>query len=496
MTVATNVNQWKNTHGVIDWFNRITDKNRSSFFQFDIENFYPSILLQLFNEAIQYAKLHTEISNDDMSIIMHARKSLLFHDKIPWEKRNNADDFDVPMGSYDGGEVCELIGIFLLHKLGDIVNQNNLGLYRDDGLGIMKRVGRPEIERRKKKIVQLFKVYQLNITIQTNLQTVNFLDVQLDLKSNIFKPYLKPNNEPVYINVKSNHPPNVIKQIPAGLSKRLSEISSNEEVFNSVIPVYEQALRNSGFTESLQYVQSESQPVNREEKQEKRNRKRKIIWFNPPYSLNVKTYIGKTFLKLISTHFHKQHVLHKIFNRNTVKVSYSCTKNISTVISNHNLNLMCNNNVQRQTCNCRVKGNCPLENKCLSSNIVYGAWVNNVTDNEENDYLGLSKPPFKERLGNHIKSFNNCRYINDTELAKHIWALKNNGKVYSIKWRIVQEVHGKLVSGMCRLCLTEKLEIIDYPNKEILLNSNCIQKCRHENEYLLSNFAKCNDSMD
>ena len=94
------------------------------------------------------------------------------------------------------------------------MEKNDIGLYRDDGLGIMKRIGGPEIERRKKKIIQIFKQHRLSITIETDLHTVQYLDVEFDLKNNLYKPYRKPNNDPLYINVKSNHPPNIIKQIP------------------------------------------------------------------------------------------------------------------------------------------------------------------------------------------------------------------------------------------------------------------------------------------
>ena len=64
---------------------------------------------------------------------------------------------------------------------------------------------------------------------------------------------------------------------------------------------------------------------------------RKIIWFNPPYSLNVETNIGKTFLKLIDKYFLKTNKFHKIFNRNNVKVSYSgCLPNFANMIKLHN----------------------------------------------------------------------------------------------------------------------------------------------------------------
>jgi hypothetical protein len=58
---------------------------------------------------------------------------------------------------------------------------------------------------------------------------------------------MKPNNKLQYINVESSHPPTILKSIPQGINKRLSEISSNKEVFNEAAPAYQQALDESGF---------------------------------------------------------------------------------------------------------------------------------------------------------------------------------------------------------------------------------------------------------
>ena len=66
----------------------------------------------------------------------------------------------------------------------------------------------------------------------------------------------------------------------------------------------------------------------KEQRKQKRNRSRNIIWFNPPFSSNVITNVAKLFLNLLNLHFPKSNKLHKIFNRNTVKVSYCCTENL------------------------------------------------------------------------------------------------------------------------------------------------------------------------
>ena len=64
-----------------------------------------------------------------------------------------------------------------------------------------------------------------------------------------------------------------------------------------------------------------------------KQRKRNIIWFNPPFSKNVATKIGTYFLKLIFKHFPRDHKFHKIFNRNNIKVSYNCMPNIKSAVS-------------------------------------------------------------------------------------------------------------------------------------------------------------------
>ena len=67
---------------------------------------------------------------------------------------------------------------------------------------------------------------------------------------------------------------------------------------------------------------------------------RKIIWFNPPYSRSEKTNIVKNFLHLLVKHFPVNNKMHKIFNKNTVKVSHSCMKTMDSIISGHNCNIL------------------------------------------------------------------------------------------------------------------------------------------------------------
>ena len=77
----------------------------------------------------------------------------------------------------------------------------------------------------RKNIITLFKNEGLGITIDTNLTETDFLDVTFNLATGKFFPYRKPNNIPLYINVKSNHPPSIIKDLPKMINKRLSDFS-------------------------------------------------------------------------------------------------------------------------------------------------------------------------------------------------------------------------------------------------------------------------------
>ena len=75
-----------------------------------------------------------------------------------------------------------------------------------------------------------------------------------DLPSGKYWPYKKPNNEPLYIHSKSNHPPSILKHLPKNINDRLSSISCDEAEFDKAKPAYEQALKNSGFNSTLTYT--------------------------------------------------------------------------------------------------------------------------------------------------------------------------------------------------------------------------------------------------
>ena len=90
---------------------------------------------------------------------------------------------------------------------------------------------------------------------------------------------------------------------------------------------------------------------------QKTKRKRKVIYFNPPYSLGVSTRIGAIFLKIFDKCFAKPNPLYKIFNRDTVKVSYRTTPNMKQIVTGHNTHILSRNKQEQEqtdkkTCSC------------------------------------------------------------------------------------------------------------------------------------------------
>ena len=67
---------------------------------------------------------------------------------------------------------------------------------------------------------------------------MNFLDVTLNLQEETFSQYRKPNNDPLYVDSRSNHPPSIIKHISEAINKRISTLSSDQTTFNLSAPFY------------------------------------------------------------------------------------------------------------------------------------------------------------------------------------------------------------------------------------------------------------------
>ena len=141
------------------------------------------------------------------------------------------------------------------------------------------------------------------------------------------------------------------------ITDRLWKNSSNEKVFNESKGDYGNTLKQSGYTNKIlkyqQLITSNS----------KQNRRRNIIWFNPPFSRNVSTNVAKKFLQLLGKHFHLFNSFQKIFNCNTIKVSCCCTKSLGNIIKSDNKKLISSYDQIILSCNCRRKEECPLERR-------------------------------------------------------------------------------------------------------------------------------------
>ena len=141
---------------------------------------------------------------------------------------------------------------------------------------------------------------------------------------------------------KSNHPPSILQNIPLSINKRLSKISANKDIFDATAPIYQAELKKNGYNHTLEFDPSATT-------NKRRTRTRKVIYFNPPYSINVKTNIGAKFLRLIDHHFPPGSPLHPLINRKRVKLSYRCLPNLKTQIEKHYFKILNPGNKAPQT---------------------------------------------------------------------------------------------------------------------------------------------------
>ena len=485
------LNQWKDKDAVIDWFKGIENKSNCTFVVFDIEEFYPSISEKLLKDSITYAENHIEMSAKEKEVLFHCRRSLLFHNDEPWIKSKGNKDFDVTMGSNDGAEICELVGLYLLSLIAEKYRKEDTGLYRDDGLAIIRSRNGRQADVYRKNITKIMKDNGLKIEVKCNLKSVDYLDITFNLENGTYRPFKKPNNNPRYVHIESNHPQNITKQIPKSISKRISTNSSSEAIFDDAAPYYNDRLREAGYPEEIQYT---DEIRNTQDRTRSRNRKRNVIWFNPPFCKSVETNVGRTFLRLVDKHFPRTHKYHKIFNRNTLKVSYSCMDNMENIIKQHNRKVVKPIAAEEERmCDCQRPEDCPLDGKCLTTNVNYSAVVTHSERREntvKKTYIGVTEPQWKKRYRVHQHTFNNRGTPNDTSLSKYIWELKDRGIEYNIKWSILKRAPGyRKSSKTCGLCLMEKVLICEFPDKVNLLNdkSELVSKCRHSNKHLLKN---------
>ena len=477
------LNQWKSTPDVITWFKDIERKNTKRFIQLDVVNFYPSITEELLKNAIEWSRQFVNITSEDEKIIIETKNSILLNDGEPWSKKG-VSNFDIAQGSYDGAECAELVGLFLLADLEKLDPRLNIGIYRDDCLAVTN-ASRKQTEDLKKKMCEIFAKHNLKTTATANLMKVDFLDVTLALDDGTFKAFNKPNNIPQYVHRHSNQPPSVIRNIPPSINKRLSTISSDEKMFQTAVPLFQEAIKKSGYDFTLKFDPSASNKPTTKKKN--RTRKGHILWFNPPYNHTVTTNVGKEFLNLVDQCFPPGNPLRKIFNRNNVKISYSTTPNMAQIISGKNQKIMGKKN-DVKTCSCpkNKKAHCPLDQKCISENIIYQATVSEP-NKETKTYIGQTSCTFKARLAVHKQTFEDENKNGQTALSNYIHSRKNKGFDPTVTWKLIDR--GKTftpVTGECQLCIKEAFYILFKPElAKLNSRSEIFSACFHKKPALL-----------
>ena len=219
----------------------------------------------------------------------------------------------------------------MLEELSTKFGKKNEGLYWEDELAIPKNCTGRQADKARKELSTIFETFGLKITATGNQKIVKFQDITFNLHNSSHQPYRKPNDDPLFIHSQSNRPPSITKQLPKTINNRISTLSSDRFSFDAALVLYVEALRQSNFNAKLRYNPEEEASTNRPNKE--RNRRRNIIWYNPPLRKNVRSNIGRNFLTLIDKHFPSTSNLQKIFNRNTMKISYSCMGNRRSTIS-------------------------------------------------------------------------------------------------------------------------------------------------------------------
>ena len=162
--------------------------------------------------------------------------------------------------------------------------------------------------------------------------------------------------------------------------------------------------------------------------------------------------------------------------------------NMKSIISSHNKHVLSNANAQipqPDTCNCTKQFDCPLEGKCLQTNVIYQAIVTTETATET--YVGLATN-FKERYRNHKTSFRHSKRRNETELSKYVYKTKRNR--FRLNGKFLRNVNPTAtLTKKCRLCLNEKFIIICKKELCSLNRRNELASlCPHRNRYVLGNF--------
>ena len=150
-------------------------------------------------------------------------------------------------------------------------------------------------DRIRRRVIETFKSFGFKIEIMTNLPVVDFLDATFDIRTNTYQSYRKRKTTQSYLHMSSNHPPKSLERLPTSiselLSRLLSKLLSHKQIFESVKPEYEKALKKLGYQASLEYIEPKVDKI--ENNTNKLQRKQTIILFNTPFNKSATTNVGR-----------------------------------------------------------------------------------------------------------------------------------------------------------------------------------------------------------
>ena len=140
--------------------------------------------------------------------------------------------------------------------------------------------------------------------------------------------------------------------------------------------------------------------------------------------------------------------------------------NMKNIINNHNNMIIKNNRTNPPTpgCNCRIQNSCPLNGKCLTTELVYQATVTGNDNQQEETYIGLTENTFKTRYNGHTSSFKNEEKKNFTTLSQYIWSLKEKKIAITMKWKIISKANSYRPPNKNAICVSLK-NIVSYVNQ-------------------------------
>ena len=137
------------------------------------------------------------------------------------------------------------------------------------------------------------------------------------------------------------------------IENRISKLTKSKVSSDNAKQIYQNDLNKSNFHHKLEYNPTI-------DNNKAKHRKRKCIFYNPPFCESLKTIFGSLFLKLFDKHFPKSTELNKIFNRSSIKISYCCSPNIKALISGHNKKLLEKLPTEPKLSNCKNRMQCPV----------------------------------------------------------------------------------------------------------------------------------------